>query len=139
MRELIADVFRNARLIAVALVIPPIVAVAVAFVLPPEYQADAKILIKPGREFLPSTNPGQNDNGLPSTTMTEVVKSEAEILNSSASPASSPTTRPIRAAARRSTARSPPSAGSSTSSRSISPTCCRPRSAASSRRPRSRC
>jgi uncharacterized protein involved in exopolysaccharide biosynthesis len=83
MRELIADVFRNARLIAVALVIPPIVAVAVAFVLPPEYQADAKILIKPGREFLPSTNPGQNDNGLPSTTMTEVVKSEAEILNSS--------------------------------------------------------
>ena len=82
-RELMADVFRNSRLLAVALVIPPIIAVALAFVLPKEYQADAKLLIKPGREFLPSTNLGQNDNGLPVTTMSEVVKSESEILNSS--------------------------------------------------------
>jgi uncharacterized protein involved in exopolysaccharide biosynthesis len=82
-RELVADVFRNARLIAVALIIPPIVAVGMAFVLPKEYQADAKLLIKPGREFLPSTNLGQNENGLPVTTMAEVVKSESEILNSS--------------------------------------------------------
>jgi uncharacterized protein involved in exopolysaccharide biosynthesis len=82
-RELMADVFRNSRLIAVALVIPPIVAVGLAFVLPKEYQADAKLLIKPGREFLPTTSLGQNDNGLPVTTMAEVVKSESEILNSS--------------------------------------------------------
>jgi uncharacterized protein involved in exopolysaccharide biosynthesis len=82
-RELMADVFRNARLIVLALLIPPIVAVGVAFVLPKEYQADAKLLIKPGREFLPSTNLGQNDNALPVTTMSEVVKSESEILNSS--------------------------------------------------------
>ena len=32
------------------------------------YPADAKLLIKPGREFLPSTNLGQNENGLPVTT-----------------------------------------------------------------------
>jgi len=83
MRELMADVFRNARLIAVALVIPPIVAVAISFVLPKEYQADAKLLIKPGREFQPTTNLGQNQNGLPTTTMTEVVNSESEILTSS--------------------------------------------------------
>jgi uncharacterized protein involved in exopolysaccharide biosynthesis len=82
-RELMADVFRNGRLIVLALVIPPLIAVALAFVLPKEYQADAKLLIKPGREFLPSTTVGQNDNGLPTTTMTEVVKSESEILNSS--------------------------------------------------------
>jgi uncharacterized protein involved in exopolysaccharide biosynthesis len=82
-REVVADVFRNARLIAVALIIPPIVAVGIAFVLPKEYQADAKLLIKPGREFLPSTNLGQSENGLPVTTMAEVVKSETEILNSS--------------------------------------------------------
>jgi len=82
-RELMADLFRNARLITIALVIPPIIAVALAFVLPKEYQADAKLLIKPGREFLPSTSLGQNENGLPISTMAEVVKSESEILNSS--------------------------------------------------------
>jgi polysaccharide biosynthesis protein PslE len=82
-RELMADIFRNARLIALALVIPPIIAVAVAVVLPKQYQADAKLLIKPGREFLPTTNLGQNEQGSPSTTMAEVVKSESEILNSS--------------------------------------------------------
>ncbi|MES1151680.1 MAG: Wzz/FepE/Etk N-terminal domain-containing protein [Dongia sp.] len=82
-RELMADVFRNMKLIIVALVIPPIIAVAVAFILPKEYQADAKLLIKPGREFQPSTNLGQNQNNAPVTTMAEVVESESEILNSS--------------------------------------------------------
>jgi uncharacterized protein involved in exopolysaccharide biosynthesis len=82
-RELMADVFRNMRLIIVALVIPPIVAVGIAFFLPKEYQADAKLLIKPGREFQPSTTLGQNPNALPTTTMTEVVNSESEILGSS--------------------------------------------------------
>jgi uncharacterized protein involved in exopolysaccharide biosynthesis len=81
-RELLSAVFRNARWIALALVLPPVIAVTLAFVMPKVYQADAKLLIKPGREFMPTANMGQNQNGLPSSTMAEVVKSEVEILNS---------------------------------------------------------
>ncbi|HVO02088.1 MAG TPA: Wzz/FepE/Etk N-terminal domain-containing protein [Candidatus Cybelea sp.] len=81
-RELLAAVFRSARLLLVALLVPPIIAVALAYVLPPVYQADAKVLIKPGREFIPVTNMGQSDFGGPSSSMAEVVKSETEILNS---------------------------------------------------------
>lgn len=81
-RELLAAVFRNVRWIALALVVPPVVAVVMAFSLPKVYQADAKLLIKPGREFMPATSMGQNDFALPSSTMAEIVKSEVEILNS---------------------------------------------------------
>jgi len=81
-RELLAAVFRNVRWIAVALIVPPVIAIVLAFVFPKVYQADAKLLIKPGREFMPTANMGQNEFALPSSTMSEVVKSEIEILNS---------------------------------------------------------
>jgi uncharacterized protein involved in exopolysaccharide biosynthesis len=81
-RELLSAVFRNVRWIAIALIVPPVVAVILAFALPKVYQADAKLLIKPGREFMPTTNMGQNEYGLPASTMSEIVKSEVEILNS---------------------------------------------------------
>ena len=81
-RELLAAVFRNVRWIALALIIPPVVAVVLAFTFPKVYQADAKLLIKPGREFMPAANMGQNEFALPSSTMAEIVKSEVEILNS---------------------------------------------------------
>jgi uncharacterized protein involved in exopolysaccharide biosynthesis len=81
-RELLAAVFRNVRWIALALIVPPVVAVILAFALPKVYQADAKLLIKPGREFMPAANMGQNEFALPSSTMAEIVKSEVEILNS---------------------------------------------------------
>ena len=81
-RELLSAVFRNVRWIAMALIVPPVIAVILAFALPKVYQADAKLLIKPGREFMPTTNMGQNEYGLPSSTMSEIVKSEVEILNS---------------------------------------------------------
>jgi uncharacterized protein involved in exopolysaccharide biosynthesis len=81
-RELLAAVFRNARWIALALIVPPVVAVVLAFTFPKVFQADAKLLIKPGREFMPATNMGQNQFALPSSTMAEIVKSEVEILNS---------------------------------------------------------
>jgi uncharacterized protein involved in exopolysaccharide biosynthesis len=79
---LLAAVFRNVRWIALALIVPPVVAVILAFALPKVYQADAKLLIKPGREFMPAANMGQNEFALPSSTMAEIVKSEVEILNS---------------------------------------------------------
>lgn len=81
-RELLAAVFRNVRWIALALIVPPVVAVILAFALPKVYQADAKLLIKPGREFMPAASMGQNEFALPSSTMAEIVKSEVEILNS---------------------------------------------------------
>jgi uncharacterized protein involved in exopolysaccharide biosynthesis len=81
-RELLAAVFRNVRWIAIALIVPPVIAVILAFALPKVYQADAKLLIKPGREFSPAASMGQNEFALPSSTMAEIVKSEVEILNS---------------------------------------------------------
>jgi uncharacterized protein involved in exopolysaccharide biosynthesis len=81
-RELLASVFRNVRWIVLALIVPPVVAVILAFALPKVYQADAKLLIKPGREFMPAASMGQNEFALPSSTMAEIVKSEVEILNS---------------------------------------------------------
>ncbi len=81
-RELLAAVFRNVRWIALALIVPPVVAVILAFALPAVYQADAKLLIKPGREFMPAASMGQNEFALPSSSMAEIVKSEVEILNS---------------------------------------------------------
>jgi uncharacterized protein involved in exopolysaccharide biosynthesis len=81
-RELLAAVFRNVRWIALALIVPPEIAVILAFALPKVYQADAKLLIKPGREFMPAASMGQNEFALPSSTMAEIVKSEVEILNS---------------------------------------------------------
>jgi uncharacterized protein involved in exopolysaccharide biosynthesis len=82
LREVFADVFRNLRLILVMLILPPIIAVGVALTLPPVYQADAKLLIKPGREFMPTTSLGQSEQGGPVANMAEIVKSETEILNS---------------------------------------------------------
>lgn len=81
-REIVADVFKNLRLIAVVLLVPPVIACAVAYLVTPVYQADTKLLVKPGREFAPYTNMGQSDMGIPSSSMAEVVKSETEILNS---------------------------------------------------------
>jgi uncharacterized protein involved in exopolysaccharide biosynthesis len=81
-RELLADIFRNLRLIIVAMLVPPIIAVVLAYAVTPVYRADAKVLIKPGREFMPVTNLGENGQGGPSSSMAEVVKSEIEILNS---------------------------------------------------------
>jgi hypothetical protein len=66
----------------VALIVPPVIAVILAFSLAKVYQADAKLLIKPGREFMPTANMGQNEYALPNSTMAEIVKSEVEILNS---------------------------------------------------------
>jgi uncharacterized protein involved in exopolysaccharide biosynthesis len=79
---LLATVFRNVRWIALALIVPPVIAIILAFSLPKVYQADAKLLIKPGREFMPATSMGQNEFALPSSSMAEIVKSEVEILNS---------------------------------------------------------
>lgn len=81
-RELLAAVFRNVHWIVLALIVPPVVAVILAFTFPKVYQADAKLLIKPGREFMPAANMGQNEFALPSSTMAEIIKSEVEILNS---------------------------------------------------------
>jgi len=81
-RELLAAVFKNVRWIALALIVPPVIAVILAYALPKVYQADAKLLIKPGREFMPAASMGQNEFALPSSTMAEIVKSEVEILNS---------------------------------------------------------
>ena len=82
LREVFADVFRNLKLLIIVFLIPPVIASALALMLDPVYQADAKILIKSGREFMPTTNIGLNDQGAPISSMAEVVKSETEILNS---------------------------------------------------------
>lgn len=82
LREAMTATFRNWRSIAVALVLPPVLAVAAAYTVTPQYDAEAKVLVKSGREFLPQSDGGRTSNNAPTTSMQEAVNSEIEILTS---------------------------------------------------------
>jgi uncharacterized protein involved in exopolysaccharide biosynthesis len=83
LREALTIIFRNRRAIAYSFLIPPILALALAFVLTKYYQADSKILVKTGREFIPDDPDASHATmGSPATTMQETINSEIEILTS---------------------------------------------------------
>ncbi|MBS0559428.1 MAG: hypothetical protein JSR21_05185 [Proteobacteria bacterium] len=83
MRELAAVVFSMKKTILAALLIPPIIAAALVFVLPPVYRAEVQLLVKTGREFLPSSV-GDSSVSAPTSTKQEDINSEIELLNSRA-------------------------------------------------------
>jgi len=83
MRELAAVVFSMKKTILAALLIPPIIAAALVFVLPPVYRAEVQLLIKTGREFLPMSL-GDAAISAPTSTKQEDINSEIELLNSRA-------------------------------------------------------
>jgi len=55
-RDLVAIVCRDKWKLAVALVLPPIIAISVAFLLTPRYAAVATLLVKSGREYMGRTD-----------------------------------------------------------------------------------
>ncbi|MBX9633790.1 MAG: hypothetical protein K2X44_02310, partial [Magnetospirillum sp.] len=60
LREALTLAFRCKRRIALAFILPPIIALTVGFLMTPIYGAFSKVLIKAGREFLAQTDAGQS-------------------------------------------------------------------------------
>jgi uncharacterized protein involved in exopolysaccharide biosynthesis len=83
LRELAAIVFSMKKTIIAALLIPPIIAVALVFVLPPTYRAEAQLLIKTGHEYLPEAAADASLAG-PTATKQEAINSEIELLTNRA-------------------------------------------------------
>ncbi len=65
-----------------ALLIPPMVAVALFFVMPPVYQAETSLIVKNGREYL-APDDGRSSNA-PDTTKEAGINSELELVSSRA-------------------------------------------------------
>ena len=81
-REALTLAFRSWKPIALALIIPPVIAVALAFAQTPYYGANAKLLVKAGREYVAPAYSEHTPMAGPSSTMEEQINSEIEILTS---------------------------------------------------------
>jgi len=82
LREALTLAFRCKRRIALAFIIPPVLALIVGFAMTPIYGANSKVLIKSGREFVAQTDAATSNPMAPSSTMQESINSEIEILTS---------------------------------------------------------
>jgi uncharacterized protein involved in exopolysaccharide biosynthesis len=65
LKELAAIVFGLKKTITVALIIPPLAALALLLVLPPTYRAQTELLVKTGREYLSQTEGEGAQSGRP--------------------------------------------------------------------------
>ena len=81
-RELLSILFKEKRLLISVFVILFALVVGVSFILTPYYQAEARLLVKNGREFQTRSDPGQGQASVPYITKQEIVNSELEILTS---------------------------------------------------------
>ena len=81
-REMAIVAFRYKRAIAIAFLLPVAVAIALAMTAEKIYQADSKILVRAGREYVAAAETGQNGAIPPSSTMQEAIDTEVEILTS---------------------------------------------------------
>lgn len=78
--EMLAIVFKQRRKIAVALLLPPLVALALIVLLPKTYRAQSDIMVKTGREYMAQ---GVGEGGAltaPSSTKQEGINSEIALL-----------------------------------------------------------
>ena len=83
LRETLTVAFRHKQSICLALILPIVASVGIAFMLTPQYEADSKILIRVGREYIPQTDaPVGGNTVMPSPTMQETIDTEGEILTS---------------------------------------------------------
>jgi uncharacterized protein involved in exopolysaccharide biosynthesis len=84
LREVLAVASRRKFLLLLALALPPAASLAVAYHMTPEFRADSKVLVRPGREYLPRTEIAEAGGEMgPSTTMLDTINTEIEILTSS--------------------------------------------------------
>lgn len=80
--EILAIARRHKLGLLLALVLPVLAAVAIAYCVTPQYVAYGKILVRSGREFMPQVESGDHANIAPSVTMQETIDTEVQILNS---------------------------------------------------------
>ena len=83
LNEVIAIAFKRKFVLLFVVLLPIAVLTAAAFILPPKFQADSKVLVQSGREYMPRTelSGGGTEIG-PQTTMLDTVNTEIEILTS---------------------------------------------------------
>lgn len=81
-REMLVVAFRYKRAILIAFMIPVIALIILAYSTQKQYQADSKVMVRAGREFVPASDTGDRNTIPPSITMQEVVDTEVEILTS---------------------------------------------------------
>jgi uncharacterized protein involved in exopolysaccharide biosynthesis len=82
LREALAIAFRDQRILLVAFLVPVVIAVVAALLTPRAYMANATLLVKTGRQFVPQSDVGQAINNLPTASMQETMNSEVSILRS---------------------------------------------------------
>lgn len=83
LREILALAFKQRRRVLIALLLPPIIAVTLLFVLPKIYRAESDILVKIGREYLAQVE-GESGMSAPTSTKQEGINSEIALLSSRA-------------------------------------------------------
>jgi len=72
-REIAVVFFRHKRSVLAALLLPPILLVALAYTIKPVYEADTRILVRPAREFVPRPEAPGPAPSILQTTMREMV------------------------------------------------------------------
>jgi uncharacterized protein involved in exopolysaccharide biosynthesis len=81
-REVLSIVFREKRKMLAALIGLTALVLGSSYLLPPYYEATARLLVKTGREFQVRSDPNQPVVSVPSITKAEIVNSEIQILTS---------------------------------------------------------
>ena len=83
LREVLAVAFRRKLALALALALPVAAALAAASQMTVKYQADTKVLVRSGREYMPQGVIGGGGGEMgPTTTMLDTINTEIEILTS---------------------------------------------------------
>ena len=83
LQEILTTVFRQRFKVTSALLMPPVVAIALILILPKVYRAQSDILVKTGREYL-SPSEDTNSATAPTSTKQEDINSEISLLTSRA-------------------------------------------------------
>ena len=81
-REMMIVAFRHKWLLTLAFAIPLLIALSLAFTAQTLYQADAKLVVRAGREYVAALETGERGAIPPSGTMQEAIDTEVEILTS---------------------------------------------------------
>ncbi len=84
LREALTFLFKDWKRILLAFLVPVIVAIAVALAIPPKYEASSTLLVRFGSEYAPRSDTGEAIVSAPGFSQGDIVKSEVEILLSSA-------------------------------------------------------
>lgn len=80
--EIAAVAVRYKRFLALSFLVPVAGSIALAHAITPKYEADARLLVRVGREYMAQSEVAGSANSSPSTSMREAVDTEVQILTS---------------------------------------------------------